>query len=81
MRNDYEPFENAEQVWFWFCGCLMVREEGGLRSRGDYAGKPRKCEIADIYRIVKKNASEPSDNQAPFARDDEMGAAGMSALL
>ena len=54
MRNDYEPFENAEQVWFWFCGCLMVREEGGLRSRGDYAGKPRKCEVADIYRIVKK---------------------------
>ena len=53
MRSDFEPFDNVEQVWFWFCGCLMVRE-GGLRSCNDYQGKPRKCEVADIYRIIKK---------------------------
>lgn len=53
MRDDFEPFDNVEQVWFWFCGCLMVREDG-LRSCNDYVGKPRKCEVADIYRIIKK---------------------------
>lgn len=53
MRNDYEPFDNAEQVWFWFCGCLIARGSG-LRSCNDYEGKPRNCEVADIYRIVKK---------------------------
>lgn len=53
MCNDFEPFENVEEVWFWFCGCLLARGDG-LRSCNDYEGRPRQCEIADIYRIVKR---------------------------
>lgn len=53
MIEDYEPFENAEQVWFWFCGCLMAREDG-LRSSKDYSFKRRCCEVADIYRLIKR---------------------------
>ena len=53
MREDFEPFENAEEDWFWFCGCIMARD-GGLRSCNDFKGKIRNCEVADIYRIIKK---------------------------
>ena len=53
MQEEYEPFDNAEQVWFWFCGCMMVRGDG-LRSRSDYKGKIRNCEVSDIQRIIKK---------------------------
>ena len=52
MREDYEPFDNAEDVWFWFCACIQARGDG-LRSRSDYCGKKRNCEVADIYRIIK----------------------------
>ena len=38
MREDYEPFDNAEDVWFWFCACIQARGDG-LRSRSDYCGK------------------------------------------
>lgn len=51
MREDYEPFNTAEEVWFWFCNSLTAR--GGLRSKSDYWGKIRNCEISDIYGIVK----------------------------
>ena len=40
MREDYEPFDNAEEVWFWFCQSLEARGDG-LRSRCDYSGKIR----------------------------------------
>ena len=50
---DYEPFENAEQIWFWFCGCLLAHE-GGLRSRTDYPTKQRGIEVGDIQCIIKK---------------------------
>lgn len=53
MIEEYEPFDNVEQVWFWFCGCLIVRGDG-IRGCQDYAGKLRNCEIGDIYRIVKR---------------------------
>lgn len=53
MREDYEAFENAEEVWFWFCGSMLARGDG-LRSNSDYCGKPRGCELADIQRIIKK---------------------------
>ena len=48
----YEPFNNAEDVWFWFCRSLLARGDG-LRSRSDYPGKKRGCEIGDISRILK----------------------------
>ncbi len=53
MIERYEPFENAEEVWFWFCACLQARADG-LRSRTDYEGKPRPCEVGDIYKIIKR---------------------------
>ena len=53
MSDDFEPFDNAEQVWFWFCGCMAVRN-GSLRGREDYKKVRRNVEIADIYRIIKK---------------------------
>lgn len=52
MREFYEPFNSAEEVWFWFCGSLLARGDG-LRSQSDYWGKLRVCEISDIYRIIK----------------------------
>ena len=52
MYKQYEAFENAEEVWLWYCACLEARREG-LRSRGDYQGPERPCEISDIERIVK----------------------------
>lgn len=53
MNETFDPFDNAEDVWFWFCACLQARGDG-LRSRSDYVGKRRKCEVADIYRIIKR---------------------------
>ena len=38
MREIYEPFDNAEEVWFWFCRSLDARGDG-LRSRSDYPGE------------------------------------------
>lgn len=52
MRGEYQAFENAEEVWFWFCACLQARD--GVRSRSDYAGVPRPCEVADISCIIKQ---------------------------
>lgn len=53
MLEDYEPFENVEEVWFWFCGCIIARGDG-LRCAKDYVGKVRNCEVGDIYRIIKR---------------------------
>ena len=53
MREIYEPFDNAEEVWFWFCRSLDARGDG-LRSRSDYPGKCRSIEIGDVSRILKR---------------------------
>lgn len=53
MRTMGEPFNNAEEAWFWFCSCLIVRGDG-LRSKSDYCGSERPCEISDIHLIIKK---------------------------
>lgn len=53
MRENYEPFDNAEEVWLWFC-CSMEARGDGLRSKSDFWGKPRLCEIGDIHKIIKK---------------------------
>ena len=51
MHNKYKGFDNAEEVWF--CN-IIDNQAGGLRSRTDYPGEPRVCEISDIYLILKK---------------------------
>lgn len=53
MIDDFEPFDNAEQVWFWFCGCMVARSDG-LRGRENYSRTRRAVEVADIYRIIKR---------------------------
>lgn len=61
MREIFEPFENAEEVWFWFCRSLEARGDG-LRSKSDFPGKLRCIEIGDVCRIIKqmRNKSEIS---------------------
>lgn len=53
MDNYYEPFENAEEVWFWFCSSMIARSDG-WRSPGDYGGKVRCCETNDIQKVIKR---------------------------
>lgn len=53
MRENYEPFDNAEEVWFWFCQSLEARGDG-IRSKTDYPGKLRCLEIGDVERILKR---------------------------
>ena len=53
MREIYEPFDNAEEVWIWFSRSLDDRGDG-LRSRNDYPGKCRSIEIGDVSRILKR---------------------------
>lgn len=52
MREDYVPFDNAEEVWSWFCSSLSARSDG-IRSKSDYWGVSRICELADIHNIIK----------------------------
>lgn len=52
MTDNYKPFDNAEEVWFWYCNCLVIREDG-LRSKGEHNGTPRICEVSDIAKIIK----------------------------
>lgn len=59
MLEDYEPFENAEEVWFWYCACQLARGDG-LRAKCDYHGHLRICEISDIEKIIKKMHRESS---------------------
>ena len=53
MREIYEPFDNAEEVWFWFCRSLDARGDG-LRSRSDYPGKCRSIEIGVVSRLLNR---------------------------
>lgn len=61
MREDYEPFDNAEEVWFWFCQSLEARGDG-LRSRCDYSGKIRCLEMGDVERILKRMRAKSEVN-------------------
>ncbi len=53
MNYLFEPFQNAEEVWFWFCGGIISRTEG-IRQRGKCLNKNREIEVADVCRILKK---------------------------
>ncbi|MFV0627151.1 MAG: hypothetical protein ACK5N8_07370 [Alphaproteobacteria bacterium] len=53
MGNYYEPFEDVEDVWFWFCSSLLTEDSGWRKADGPF-GKERCCETSDIYRIIKK---------------------------
>lgn len=52
-ENYYEPFEHAEEVWFWFCSSMVARIDGWRTEGGNFGGRERGCETTDIQRIVK----------------------------
>ncbi|MDR1025960.1 MAG: hypothetical protein LBL47_01045 [Lactobacillus sp.] len=54
MSKSYEPFDNAEEVWFWFCGCLVARGDGPRSTKQDFAGVERDLETVDVHRIIKR---------------------------
>ena len=44
MREIYEPFDNAEEVWFWFCRSLDARGDVSrmlkrMRARGEITNR------------------------------------------
>jgi hypothetical protein len=46
-----EPFDTAEEAWFWFVRCQRVRAEGA-RLQGASGGIARPCDPDDIYRAA-----------------------------
>ena len=44
------PFENAEEVWLWFCYCESSGK--GRRSSGSAFSRP--CETSDVAIILKR---------------------------
>lgn len=47
------PFHDAEEAWFWFVRCQVVRREGAhLKSAGQ--GGCRPCDPDDIYRALMR---------------------------
>ena len=43
-------FENAQEVWFWFCFCESIPK--GYNENTNYAVRP--CETSDIAIIIKR---------------------------
>ncbi|MFO1152108.1 MAG: hypothetical protein U1E42_00380 [Rhodospirillales bacterium] len=41
------PFDSAEQAWFWFVRCQVVRRDGARLSPGGNMHRP--CDPDDIY--------------------------------
>ncbi len=47
-----QPFETAEQAWFWTMGALRARHEGAACS--GRASVPRPCDPDDILRCLDR---------------------------
>jgi len=45
------PFASAEEAWFWFIRCQIIRHQGGQPRRTSGA-ITRPCDPDDIYRAV-----------------------------
>ena len=59
MRNKYlgftkeretEPFDSAEEAWFWYCRCEQMGTNRPLNSKTTVA---RPCETSDIFLTLK----------------------------
>ncbi len=46
-----EPFERAEDAWFWFIAAQAARNDGARVTAG-VGLIPRPCEPADIYNVL-----------------------------
>jgi len=60
MRNKYlesdqakavEPFDSAEEAWFWYCRCEQMENARPLNSNFT---KVRPCETSDIFIALKR---------------------------
>lgn len=47
-----EPFQNAEQLWFWFLYSKSVRNNNFLRANAHPTRRP--CEILDVETLITK---------------------------
>lgn len=47
-----EPFETAEQAWFWTMAALRARHDGAARRSG--AARPRPCDPDDVIRCLDR---------------------------
>ena len=59
MRNKYlsfvreketQPFESAEEAWFWYCRCEQIGYPRPVKSNSTMA---RPCETSDIFITLK----------------------------
>lgn len=48
-----QPFDTAEEAWFWFIQSYQARSEGA-RFGADRGHMPRPCEPLDILRILDR---------------------------
>ena len=49
--NQYEPFQNAEQLWFWFLYSKSVQNN---YSHGRATSTRRPCELIDVETLITK---------------------------
>lgn len=58
-----EPFDNAQEAWFWFVRCQRLRMEGG-RLMDQPVQTVRPCDPDDLYRAVISLARKGRISQA-----------------
>ena len=46
-----EPFQSAEEAWFWFVRCQKARHDGARFHDTGMAERP--CDPDDVYRVTK----------------------------
>ena len=50
-EKDTEPFDSAEEAWFWYCRCEQME---GSRPSHSKLTKMRPCETSDIFIVLKR---------------------------
>lgn len=53
ISSSTEPFDSAEEAWFWFIDAYQARQDGARISAG-LALVPRPCEPLDILQSVDR---------------------------
>jgi hypothetical protein len=59
LEDDHKetPFSSAEEAWFWFVRCQMVRRSGARLGSGDRRFQ-RPCDPDDIYCVASHLARQ-----------------------
>jgi hypothetical protein len=50
----FQPFESAEEAWFWYCKYQIARLEGARFHATEAAGVARPCDPDDVYTVVDR---------------------------